>query len=91
MNHALKHHFKSARDWQREVMVSGGGMLTTFMDGSASQLTFASAPFGEHALSAFASAKRTIAFRKNLSARVKLDKKRSAAAKRGWKTRRGNL
>ncbi len=29
-------------------------------------------------------------FRKELSARVKLDKKRTRSAKKGWKTRRAN-
>lgn len=29
-------------------------------------------------------------FRKQLSSRVKLDKKRTLAAKKGWKTRRAN-
>jgi len=88
MNHAIQHYYKAARDWQREVYANGGGMITSFTDGTASQLSYASAPYGEHALSALTSAKAQIAFRARLSKTVKAYKKRSAAAKRGWKNRR---
>lgn len=89
MNQSILHYYRAARDWQRTVIADGGGMITSFTDGTASQLSYASAPYGEHALSALASAKGQISFRARLSASVKAGKKSSAAAKRGWKTRRG--
>ena len=58
---ALQHHFKRFRQHQMNVAADGGGTLTTF-PGGRTELTFASAPFGEHALSAFMSAKRHIHF-----------------------------
>ncbi len=43
---------------------------------------------GLHAMAALWSARSTIAFRKRLAKTIKDHKKRSAAAKRGWKKRR---
>jgi len=40
-----------------KIANGGGGTLTIFSDGRKPQLSFASAPFGEHALSAFTQAK----------------------------------
>lgn len=45
---------------------------------------------GFHATAAFLGTKRHFHFRKTLSARVAQDKRRSAASKKGWKTRRAN-
>ena len=50
--------------------------------------SYGSAPYGEHALSAYLSAKCHIAFRQRLAADVADHKKRSRAAKQAWKTRR---
>jgi hypothetical protein len=58
--------FRHFRDHQRRLMANDAFMLTTFADGRASQRTFASAPFGEHALSAFLAAKRQIAFHRRM-------------------------
>lgn len=44
---------------------------------------------GLHAYAAYMSARRHIAFRSDLSRIVADGNKRSAAAKKGWKTRRG--
>lgn len=63
-------------------------MLTTFFDSKRTELSFASAPYGEHALSAFMSAKRAIHFRADLSRTVREHAKRSKAARKGWKNRR---
>ncbi len=61
MKKAIQHHFRAARKHQRDVANDGGGTLTVFPSGRT-ELSFASAPFGEHALSAFMSAKSHIAF-----------------------------
>ena len=53
------------------------------------EFTGGGAAYGFHAFAAFNSARGHIHFRKTLKASVKSTKKRSAAAKRGWKTRRG--
>lgn len=83
----LVHAFRKARAHQMSVWANGGGTLTVFPSGRT-ELSFASAPFGRHALSAFASAKRSLAFRKDLAASVADQAKRSRAAKRAWKARR---
>ncbi len=90
MNQAIQHYFRQARDHQKSIMNSGGGMITTDPDGKASQLSYASAPYGEHAISAYFGAIGQIAFRARLKKRVAEDKRRSLAAKKGWKTRRTN-
>lgn len=61
MDDRVRRFFKEFRDHQRNVWASGGGTLTTFRSGRT-ELTFASSPFGEHALNAFVSAKRHVAF-----------------------------
>jgi len=59
----LTHWFKHFRQHQRDVMAEGGGMVTTFPSGRT-ELSFASAPFGEHALSAWLAAKSHVHFLK---------------------------
>lgn len=54
----LYHQF---RRHQRDVQVSGGGVLTVYPEGRT-ELSYASAPYGEHAISAFTAAKRHAAF-----------------------------
>jgi len=88
MNNAIKHHYKNYRAHQMNVWAEGGGTVTTYADGGKVEITYASAPYGEHAASALASAKRHIHFVKDLGETVKSYKKRSAAAKRGWKKRK---
>lgn len=56
-----KHFFGKFRAHQRAIYADGGGTLTTFPSGRT-ELTFAGAPFGEHALSAWLAAKRHVAF-----------------------------
>lgn len=48
--------FKKFRDHQRKVAADGGGSLTRFLDSGRTEWTYASAPYGEHAVSAFRSA-----------------------------------
>lgn len=47
-------------------------------------------PFGRPALAAWNSARSFVHFRERLSESVKTDKRRTRAAKKGWKTRRAN-
>lgn len=48
--------FKKFRNHQRVIAANGGGALTTLRDSGRTEITFASAPYGEHAVSAFWSA-----------------------------------
>jgi hypothetical protein len=57
----LQHFFRKFRNHQRKVQVDDGGTLTTYPTGRT-ELSYASAPYGEHALNAFVSAKRHAAF-----------------------------
>ncbi|MCP4127316.1 MAG: hypothetical protein GY753_09670 [Gammaproteobacteria bacterium] len=63
MNKTLQHHFRAERKHQMDIANDGGGSLEVFPNGRT-ELSFGSAPFGEHALSAFVSAKGQIAFMK---------------------------
>lgn len=67
---ARQHWFKHFRAWQRKVSVESGGGLTVYPSGRTER-TFASAPYGEHALSAWESAKAQIHFRARLKEMVK--------------------
>jgi hypothetical protein len=60
------HYYKQARAHQAKVIAEGGGMLTRYESGRTEK-SYASAPYGEHALSAFMAAKRSIHFRKSLA------------------------
>lgn len=84
MNHAIRHHYQKARAHQMETF---GCSVTTYPSGRT-ELTGGSAAYGCHAEAALACARSAIAFRIDLSRRIKRDKKRSQAAKKGWKTRR---
>ncbi|OQM74927.1 hypothetical protein [Manganibacter manganicus] len=53
--------FRQSRAHQMEIAASGGGMLCTYPSGRT-ELTYGSAPYGRHALSAWAFAKRHAAF-----------------------------
>lgn len=53
---ALAHYYKHFRQHQQNVIVKGGGMLTTFPSGRT-ELSYASSAYGCHALSAWQSAK----------------------------------
>ena len=81
---AILHHYRRFRAHQMSVYPS---CVTTDPSGR-SELTAASAPYGEHALSAYIGAKRHLHFVADLGATLKASERRSAAAKRGWKKRR---
>jgi hypothetical protein len=86
MNSAVAHYYREARDHQRQIQADGGGCLTTFPSGRT-ELTHG-ASYGEHAISAFLSAKRHVAFRAQLSKDVADHKRRSRSAKAAWKRRK---
>ena len=48
--------FKAFRAHQRQVAAEGGGTLTNYLDSGRTEVTYASATYGEHAVSAFWSA-----------------------------------
>ena len=62
----VAHYYRQFREHQARVMASGGGTVTRYPTGRV-ELSYASAPYGEHALSAFTAAKRHIHFRRELS------------------------
>ena len=61
---AMLHEFRKARAHQMSVAYSGGGMLTVYPDGKG-ELSYASAPYGEHAYSAYMQAKRSVYFQES--------------------------
>jgi hypothetical protein len=61
MNKAVEHHYKRFRAHQMSVWSDGGGGLTFYPSGRT-ELSFGGAPYGEHALSAYLSAKAHINF-----------------------------
>lgn len=61
MSTAITRAYWKERDHQRKVQVTGGGMLTTYPSGRT-ELSYGSAPYGEHAISAWAAARRHVAF-----------------------------
>ena len=88
MNANILRFYKQARTHQMDILNSGGGSITTYADSGKVELSAGSAPYGEHAISALTSAKRSIHFIADLEKTVAATKKRSQAAKRGWKKRR---
>lgn len=55
----LAHAYRQRRDHQRSLAADGAYMLTTYASGRTER-TFGSAPYGEHALSAFRAARAWI-------------------------------
>jgi len=53
--------YKEFRAHQRNLQIAGGGCLTVYQSGRT-ELSYASAPYGEHALAAFSAAKSHVAF-----------------------------
>jgi len=88
MNAATLHLYKQNRAHQMAIANNGAGALTTYLDSGKTELSYGSAPYGKHAISAYKFAIREIHFRKELKATVAGHKKRAKAARRGWKTRR---
>lgn len=87
MTAAMQHHYRAARAHQQKVWADGCGSLTVYPSGRTEH-AYASAPYGEHALSAWMAARRHVYFLADLAQTVKAAKKRSAAAKKAWKARK---
>lgn len=97
VSHTLLHFYRSARAWQmRCASECHPGDYDTDdrfapADGMARfQLSHGGAAYQNHAVAAIQSARGQISFRKRLSDDVRADKRRSAAALKGWRTRRAN-
>lgn len=85
MNNALLHHFKRFRRHQMETY----SMKGDFVNGrNTREFSGGGAAVGHHAMAAFWQAKRHIHFMQTLKADLKKSKKRSDAAKKGWKSRK---
>ena len=85
MNTAIAHHYK--RNRQHQLATYGNsGLHINGVD--QRQFTGGGAAYGQHAYAAYMSAKSFVHFMKTLDADFKAAKKRSTAARRGWKTRR---
>jgi hypothetical protein len=55
------YYYRKYRQHQHEVYVSGGGSVDTYPSGRT-EVSYGSAPYGEHALSAFVAARRHLHF-----------------------------
>ena len=90
MDTRLVAEYRKNRAWQLETY-GDSPLRAQNADGvfvSARQFVGGGAAYGEHAYAAYMSARRHIAFIDELKAKNRLYRKRSAAAKRGWKKRR---
>ena len=65
MNTQLQHHYKRLRLHQWRIYTDGSGCLTTYPCGKT-ELSYGSAPYGEHALSAITVARSHINFIKRI-------------------------
>ena len=70
MTRAIEHFFREFRDHQRKVQDEGRGVLTVYPSGRTER-SYASAPYGEHALSAFLAAKHHATFVARLGKEVR--------------------
>ena len=62
VNHATRHYYRLFRAHQMSLANDGSGMITTYADSGKIEMSYGSAPYGEHALNAYRSAKRHLAF-----------------------------
>jgi hypothetical protein len=85
MNKDILHHYRHYRQHQIDTYGNSG----LWVDGvDQRQFTGGGAAYGLHAYAAYWAARRHISFVQDLGNIVRSHKKRSAAAKRGWKNRR---
>jgi len=66
MNKTLLHYYRQKRAWQRKLMNDGRAMSTTYADSKKVKLSYASAPYGEHAVSALMSARSHMHFMRRI-------------------------
>ena len=87
----LQHHYRQARAHQMATYGPSSAHIQ-MPDGRwiPEGHTGGGAAIGFHAVAAYWSARRSIHFRAGVAQRIEAHKKRSAAAKRGWKTRRAD-
>ncbi len=83
MRSALLHHYRAFRAHQMKTF----GSLTLYPSGRT-EITGGGAAYGYHAAAALHAARGHLHFRASLAEAVANAKKRSRAAKRGWRTRR---
>lgn len=85
MRQDVLHHYKRNRAFQIETYSDSG----LWVNGkSAREFTGGGAAYGYHALSAYKSATSHLHFSKTLKADLAAMKKRSNAARKGWKKRK---
>lgn len=87
MKNEILHYYRQRRRHQLETY---GGVVLLINGVDQRQFTGGGAAYGEHAIAAYNSARRSIHFRETLKADIATSKKRSRAAKRGWENRRTN-
>lgn len=63
MNEELRQEYFNYRAHQAKVATEGGGCLTVYPSGRT-EMSYASAPYGEHALSALSAARQMLSFRR---------------------------
>jgi hypothetical protein len=82
MNANILRFYKQHRAHQMAIANDGGGTMVTYADSGKVELSYASAPYGKHALSALNSARRSIHFIADLEKTVAASKKRSKEKKK---------
>ena len=87
MNKDILNQYRKNRKHQFDICNDGGGMITTHVDSGKVDRSYGGAVYGFHAASAYDMARSHINFCKRFDADIATFKKRSAAAKRGWKKR----
>ena len=83
-NDVLNHYRRNRR--HQLATYGNSGLWVNGVD--QRQFTGGGAAYGFHAIAAYWSARSSIHFKKTFAADMKAHTKRSAAAKRGWKTRK---
>ncbi len=86
MRKAILHYYQQERQHQMETYGKGVALFINGVD--QHQFTGGGAAYGFHAVAAYYSARRAIHSRETLKADIAAHKKRSKAAKRGWKKRK---
>ena len=90
MNKDILNQYRKNRQHQVDIWNDDGGTVTTYVDSGKVDRSVGSAAYGFHAVCAYDMARSSLHFRKTFDADIATFKKRSAAAKRGWKKRRAN-
>ena len=95
MNKDIINQYRKNRKHQFDLANDDGGLITTYKLYLGKDIPSGKvdrsygAAYGFHAVCAYDAARSSLHFRKTLTADIAATKKRSAAAKRGWKKRNG--